>query len=352
MNKEQRKAQKETEKTIEIERLKLREKEMRDFVYSFSAKKGKNKLFELLKWIFTGIFMGSSDAIPGYSGGTTLALIGFFKRLVILSRCVFIPSFGIKRLEALAFLIPFALGWVVGVFGIAKATEALASNGMGLELLFFFAAFVIFAIPIYLRTMKRDEISSKKVLSKPKKSIITIIGFVVVVAAAIVVLIVDGGAPFHGVNESMQEHIYKLSGWWKLVLVAFFAGMITLLPGGSGAIIQLLSGMYDKIHWTIMAHANENIIALIIFAFSTFLGMLTMIFIMSWFLARKERELEFLSLGMLFASPIAILIVPESSLWENLQNETHIIGVVVSIILGATFGGSINYYTKYKRSRN
>lgn len=350
MNSSEKQQEKDIQKTGEIERQKHREIEMQEFVLSFSSKKGKARFLELLKWIFTGIFMGTSDAIPGYSGGTTLALIGFFKRLVLISKCVFVPQFGIKRMQALIFLIPFAVGWVIGVFGIAKATEALASAGMGLELLFFFSSFVVFAIPIYLRTMKRDSVISRREISKKITVPIAIFGFVLILGAALTVLLVDGGAPFHGIDETKQEHVFDLSLWWKLALVAFAAGMITLLPGGSGAIIQLLSGMYDKIHWTIMANVTENIWALAIFATFTFLGMVSMIFIMSWFLAKRERELEFLSLGMLLASPIAILVIPEPSLWDNFQDTNHIIGVVGAVILGSGFGLSINMYTKYKRT--
>ena len=334
------------DKTRELERQKLKEQEMKEFMESFSSKQGVDKAKEVTKWVSTGVFMGASDAVPGYSGGTTLALIGFFKKLVIVSRAVFIPKYGITRMRALLFMMPFAIGWIGGVFGVAKATEAMASNGLGLELMFFFSAFVIAAIPIYWRSTKRTKASAKRHLPRWKKITLAVIGFSIVVTLALVTLLVKGGAPFHGVEQGEEK--FDLSGWWLLAIVAYVAGMVTLIPGGSGAIIQLLSGMYDKIHWTIMAHVDQNILGLFIFALFTFLGMVTMVFIMSWFLAKRERMLEMFSLGMLLASPIAILVVPETELWGNLKDWPHIIGVIGAATLGAGFGYTINHFTKKK----
>lgn len=36
-----------------------------------------------------GIFMGISDGIPGYSGGTTLTLLGFYEKLIFKIKEIF-----------------------------------------------------------------------------------------------------------------------------------------------------------------------------------------------------------------------------------------------------------------------
>ncbi|MCK5866988.1 MAG: DUF368 domain-containing protein [Mycoplasmataceae bacterium] len=324
-------------------------------VSSISSKKGWAKIRELLKWIFTGIFMGSSDAIPGYSGGTTLALLGFFKRLVIVAKSVFVPQKGITRLEALAFMLPFGFGWIGGVFGIAKLTEFIASQGFGLEILFFFSSFVAFAIPIFLRSIKRDKNSNKIHLPRWKKLFLVSIAISIMIAIALVVLFVEHGVKFNGTKHLVDKE-FDFKNWWGLILVAYGAGLVTIIPGGSGAIVQLLSGFYKKIHWTIMAHPTTglNFLALVIFAISTLLGMITMIFILTWFLKKKERQLEMFSLGMLLASPIVLLIIPNHDLWGTIGDWQHIVGVIVASILGASFAFSINFYTKktYNKTRS
>ena len=336
-------------KTQELERQKLQEAEMKEFVNSFSSRKGKDKVLEIAKWVGNGIFMGASDAVPGYSGGTTLALIGFFKKLIIVARAVFVPKYGISRRRALLFMIPFAIGWIAGVFGIAKGTEAMAHNGLGLELVFFFTSFVLATIPVYLRSIKIKSSSNKRELPKWKKFSLIGIGFLIVITLALIVQFVDGGADFS--EHAAGKNKYDLKNWWILSLVAFGAGMVTLVPGGSGAIIQLLSGKYDDIHWTIMGDPFTNIWGLLIFAFSTFFGMVTMVFIMSWFLAKRERMLEMYSLGMLLASPVALLIVPQFSTWDALSDWRHIAGIIGASVLGAGFGTFINIITKRAKDR-
>ena len=334
---------KKNEETVEIDLL----------VSSISSKKGWAKIRELLKWIFTGIFMGSSDAIPGYSGGTTLALLGFFKRLVIVAKSVFIPQRGITRLQALTFMLPFGVGWIGGVFGIAKLTEFVASQGYGLEILFFFSFFVAFAIPIFLRSIKRNKNSNKAHLSKKKKIIIISIAISIMLTIALVVLFVRHGVDFDG-TKGISDKEFNFKDWWGLILVAYGAGLVTIIPGGSGAIVQLLSGFYKKIHWTIMAHptAGLNFLALVIFAISTLLGMITMIFILTWFLKKKERQLEMFSLGMLLASPVVLLIIPNHGLWNEAGEWQHIVGIIVASILGTVFALSINFYTKRTQQKN
>ena len=76
----------------------------------FSNATGIELVTETAKYVCVGIFMGSSDAIPGYSGATTLALIGYFKTLMLLARSVFIPEKGITRFRALLLIMPFVVG--------------------------------------------------------------------------------------------------------------------------------------------------------------------------------------------------------------------------------------------------
>ena len=44
---------------------------------------------EFLKRSIYGIFMGISDGIPGYSGGTTLSLLGFYETFIIRLKLIF-----------------------------------------------------------------------------------------------------------------------------------------------------------------------------------------------------------------------------------------------------------------------
>ncbi|TCG10874.1 DUF368 domain-containing protein [Mycoplasma marinum] len=133
------------------------ETELVEIVSSFSQATGIQLGKELSKWVAIGSFMGASDAIPGYCGATSLALLGVFKRLVLLTKSIFIPEAGLTRMKAFIFMLPFAIGWIIGVYGIAKGTEFLADRrNLGLELLFFFSTFVLCSIPMFIKGEKPE----------------------------------------------------------------------------------------------------------------------------------------------------------------------------------------------------
>ena len=312
-------------------------------VNSFGKLKGWKLYWELLKWVFTGIFMGTSDAIPGYSGGTTLALLGFFKRLILVAKSVFVPEPGLTRKKALMFMLPFASGWMCGVFGFAKLTEYMAEHGMGLELLFFFSAFIAFAIPVFLKS--EDPKLKQKDKHQKRRWMFLVAGFLLVLGLALWTFLSNKGVSFD-VKENIKDHFDLQHEWHKLVLVAFGAGAVTLIPGGSGAIVQLLSGFYPKIHWVIMGHASSNFGALAVFGVSTFMGMLMMVFLFSWVFKHWEKELAALSFGMLLASIAAVLLVPERGIWNNLNDWRHILGVCSALILGSITAVSIQFIIK------
>ena len=54
--------------------------------------------------------MGTSDAVPGYAGGTTLSLLGFYQKIILMAKSMFFPEEGITRIRAFLFMLPFGIG--------------------------------------------------------------------------------------------------------------------------------------------------------------------------------------------------------------------------------------------------
>lgn len=332
-----------------------------ELVDSFKKLSGLKLFKELLKWVFTGIFMGASDAIPGYSGGTTLALVGFFKRLILIAKSVFVPEEGLTRKKALAFMLPFSFGWILGIFGFAKLTEFLAHHGLGLELICFFAFFVLFAIPVFLRGSDPGlwGESGKKSPGRKWRIALAVLGFIVVLTIALIMRFVRGGAPFHGHEVANASNSFDIKNeWWKLILVAYGAGCVTIMPGGSGALIQLLANFYAVIHWDIMANVTSswvNFGGLLIFGTFSFAGMVTMIFVFSWLIKNYEQWLTAVSFGMLIASFFAILIVVrKSDSWEHITDWRHLLGAILACVLGTSTAFIIKWQVDLhiKKTRN
>ena len=324
-----------------------------ELVNTFSSATGIELVVEGAKWISIGAFMGMSDAVPGYSGGTTLAVLGVFKKLVLIAKSVFFPEPGITRFKALMFMIPFGLGWIGGIYGFAKLTEAMVENHMGLELIMFFSAFILFAIPVFLMAEppKLWSFKRKFKMKKTRRWFYFIAGVAIVVTATVFAYL-DGGVSFGGDDGSAitDKHYYLGgTGWIKLAGFSFIAGMVTIIPGGSGAIIQLLSNMYENVHWRIMAHPVDNIFGLIIFGAATFAGMLTTTLVMAWGLKKHGRKLAALSFGMLLTSVVAIYFIPDQAYWKELNHWEHIVGAVVSVFAGSSIALYIGYRVRKKR---
>lgn len=337
---------------------------------SFANATGIVLAYKLSKWVAIGSFMGVSDAIPGYSGGTTLSLLGVFSRLVLMAKSVFKPEKGITRLRALFWMLPFALGWVLGVFSFAKFTEFMVEHHFGLELMFLFGFFILTAIPIFIKGEKPNiGIKKRKVknnwwgkfvqffFANERKGIwwrrVTFLfGFSIVLTASLIIYFIKGGEKFDGPPHVNGTYKLPWDIWTlKFVIISYAAGIVTIIPGASGATIQLIGGEYQNIHWKVMAHFYDNFGHLCLFWAATMLGMITSIFALSWLIKNKKAFLTSLSLGMLIASIFAIFIVPETNVWGNIFDTIHIIGIICSSIIGIASGIWISFLINKKINR-
>ncbi|MCR8613018.1 MAG: DUF368 domain-containing protein [Mycoplasma sp.] len=326
-------------------------------VDSFKNATGLELVYKLAKWSSIGVFMGVSDAVPGYSGGTTLSLLGVYSRIILIAKSVIKPEPGITRTRAFLWMVPFVLGWVLGVFGFAKLTEFMVNNHYGLELMFLFGSFVLTSIPIFIkgekpqigiepREHKNDDWKTKLIVFVEAKKrnriwyrrITAIFGFLLILGLSIWAYF-KGGIDFDAHNSSSDKKIpLNFETIFPFVLVSYAAGTITIVPGGSGAIIQLIFNQYKNIHWKALANIHLNIIPMLLFAVFTFLGMLTSVFTLAWLLKNHHSFLASLSLGMLCASIISIFLVPETSIWKHIFEKKHIFGVIGFSIIGILSG--------------
>ncbi len=345
------------------------EEELTEVVSSFSQATGIHFVKELTKWVAIGSFMGASDAIPGYCGGTSMALLGVFKKLVLLTKSIFIPEKGITRMKSFLFMLPFGIGWILGVYGIAKGTEFLADKkNLGLELLFFFSIFVFFSIPTFIHGEKPEiGIKPKKRKNLWTRRFVFVMGFSLMLGLAFWVKFGHDGIHFgdkdsHDINDMVWQ--LNTKNILTLMGVAFLGGIFTITPGGSGAIIQLLFKgdepglqMYQTIHWKIMANFHgghgSNLLGLFIFAGFTMIGMISMIFLFAWLFKKHKRTFAAAALGMMIASSISLLIIPHNNLWMNLSSSNthyigHRIGIAIAVISAMLCSLSLHFYTKNK----
>ena len=85
----------------------------------------------LLNQLLRGIVIGVANIIPGVSGSLVLMLLGYYKAVTGALKTVAsgLVHFDFAALgQPLLMLIPFVIGIVLGIFGVAKAIEWLTSK--------------------------------------------------------------------------------------------------------------------------------------------------------------------------------------------------------------------------------
>ncbi len=190
-----------------------------------------------MEWknIYRGLLMGTSDLIPGVSGGTVAVILGIYDRMLKAISGLLSSSW--KR--HISFLAPLGIGVVISVFLLSRLIHYLL-NEFYQPTQYFFLGLIIGVFPILVK-----KAEAKKHFQAPH--------FLIVLACAVgtVTLTI-----FKGGGSSVQiEPLTFLSGA-GLFFSGWLASMATLLPGISGSFILLVIGVY---HAAINALSTFNV---------------------------------------------------------------------------------------------
>lgn len=297
-----------------------------------------------------GIFMGFSDIVPGYSGGTTLNLLNFYEGLIYRIKLVFKKNTWKNWFKNILWLLPFVKFWMLSLLFFSYVTEIISINGYDVFLMILFFSFSLLCAPLFLyEQFKRKEIKFYKKDEQTNKKhkihnylifILMVIGFLIFLAIAIVVFF-NGGITFEE-NSSISIKVDN-NKWIPLIIVAFFAGFLMLIPGISGQLIFFLTNLYDDFSWIILRHIFDNLLIAILMAISAIIGLLLSIFLINFCIKKiKTYFISFCS-GFVLGSPIAILfgMLGNSQYLNklnNLQNDSNmIIAIVFAIVIAIIF---------------
>lgn len=303
----------------------------------------------IFKRCFFGFFMGISDGIPGYSGGTTLSIIGFYETLVFKFKNIF-KFIGWKNwLKNLLWLLPFLGIWVITIFIFSLGTKIIVKNNLDVALIITFFSFAIFSVfnfyivnkkSMFLKNQDITNITySKKKLNR-SSIIFLIIGFLIILGSGIGVYFA-GGVSLEG--SSNITTIPMSIDWIWLILSGFLAGFCMIIPGVSGSFILFLTGTYDEIYFVLIGNIFSNIFLIFLVAFSMLIGIIASIFFSSFWIKKNHQTFLWFCLGMVASSPIAILLGTFgninylSTFISAFQNVDLVFGTMISGIMLSIF---------------
>ncbi|WP_436937177.1 DUF368 domain-containing protein [Staphylococcus xylosus] len=273
-----------------------------------------------IKWsnLWKGFAMGTTDLVPGVSGGTIALLLGIYDDFIRSISGIFSKRFW----ESLKFLIPIGLGMIIAIGVLSKLINYLLSTHT-VPTMFFFIGLIGGIIPYLLKTSKFKQTFNTL------HYILLVLGIVIIV----VITLLNNG------DKHAGETLTLNSG---LVIKYFIAGMCAssamLLPGISGSFMLLVFGVYGTVMFAISEFMSLNFAAipiLLTVGFGVICGFLFSSKLIQYLLSYYTFLTYALIIGFVVGSLYAVFPgLPSTFITWIISIITLILGFVISYKLG------------------
>ncbi|MBN5830797.1 DUF368 domain-containing protein [Staphylococcus aureus] len=272
------------------------------------------------KWIniLKGFAMGTSDLVPGVSGGTIALLLGIYNQFIASISGIFSRRFW----PSFTLLIPIIIGMLLAMGSLSNLFNYLLSQHH-IPTMFFFGGLIIGIVPYLLK------ISNYKTSFTTKHYMMVIAG----IAILIVITLMNNGDKHAGETLTLST---------SLIIKYFIAGMCAssamLLPGISGSFMLLVFGVYGTVMLAISEVVKLNFAGLPILlavGFGVLAGFIISSKIIQYFLTHHKLMTFALIIGFVVGSLFAVFPgLPTNIVMWFVSLVVFIIGFIVSLTLG------------------
>ncbi|HCW7549464.1 TPA: DUF368 domain-containing protein [Staphylococcus aureus] len=271
------------------------------------------------KWIniLKGFAMGTSDLVPGVSGGTIALLLGIYNQFIASISGIFSRRFW----PSFTFLIPIIIGMLLAMGSLSNLFNYLLSQHH-IPTMFFFGGLIIGIVPYLLK------ISNYKTSFTTKHYMMVIAG----IAILIVITLMNNSDKHAGETLTLST---------GLIIKYFIAGMCAssamLLPGISGSFMLLVFGVYGTVMLAISEVVKLNFAGLPILlavGFGVLAGFIISSKIIQYFLTHHKLMTFALIIGFVVGSLFAVFPgLPTNIVMWFVSLVVFIIGFIVSLTL-------------------
>ena len=275
-----------------------------------------SKVKESLKDGAVGAGIGCAVIVPGISGGTIALVTGAFKKIVTAVDKLFSKLFW----KNLAILIPFGVGAVLAIAALYFPIT-LAFEHCMLAIVCLFAGFMVGSV-----LSVTDKIKDKK--PSCTEIVFCLAGFILVVLFGVLSLLFN-------LNSAVLETFNNNP--WYLYPILLFVGIISstglIVPGFSGSMLLMVIGFYDKILNLVKQIPSQpgwSILRLFTFAVGVLLGFVLFSKLMKKLFEKHPRIANFVVLGFLVGSIIAIYV--NDQMFDYLKSSLGTLDYVLSPI--------------------
>lgn len=281
----------------------------------------------MIKKILQGMVVGIANIIPGVSGGTMMVAMGLYDKLIHA-----ITHLKSELKESIKLLVPIFLGAGIAIVALSRLFEYLLTN-YPIPTNFAFCGLIAGSLPFIMKKVKGHAISVGK-------------GICFVIFFAVVILMAVMGET----SGNVADVSFGLVNMVKLLGVGIIAAATMVVPGVSGSMMLMLLGYYDTILRTInlfidalVAFDMQEILGqcgvLIPFGIGVVLGIFLIAKLIEFIFSKAEIHAYYAIIGLILASPIAILLKTDWGDFSVLMLLTGIITFVLGWFVSSKLGG-------------
>ncbi|WP_461809947.1 DUF368 domain-containing protein [Faecalimonas sp.] len=267
----------------------------------------------MIKQILQGMVVGIANIIPGVSGGTMMVAMGLYDRLIHA-----ITHLKSEFKESMKLLIPIFAGAGIAIIALSRLFEFLLET-YPIPTNFAFCGLIAGSLPFILKKVKGHKVTIGKLIP-----FFIFFGVVIIMA-----LLGETGGSNADVTFGFVNVI-------KLFGVGIIAAATMVVPGVSGSMMLMLLGYYD----TILKSINDFVDALVKFnmgelatgigilapfGVGVVIGIFLIAKLIEFIFSKAEIHAYYGIIGLILASPIAILLKTD---WSGVSILMLIISVV------------------------
>ena len=282
-----------------------------------------NFLFDVIK----GILIGVANIIPGVSGGTMMVSMGVYEKIIGVVNNLFKD---IKK--SILTLLPLGIGMLLGVavfsFVIPWCLEVYPFPTS-----FCFIGLILGGVPAIIKPAKESLYKEGKSVAAPH-----IIAFACLFALAV------GMVAMNDTQTNFASFDLNIGFMIIMFLVGVVSAATMVIPGVSGSLVLMILGVYAGIMSSISGFISAvfafdwaqifyYVGILAPFGIGVIVGIFAVAKLIEWLFAKFPSITYCGILGLIVASPIAIVIKMGRN---NINPITIIVGIVL-LVLGTWF---------------
>lgn len=273
--------------------------------------------------VIKGMLVGVANVIPGVSGGTMMVSMGIYEKIIGVVNNLFKD---IKK--SILTLLPIGIGLVLGVV-VFSFIIPFCLEEYPFPTCFCFIGLILGGVPAIVNPAKES-------LKRDNKKIN--FGHIIIFAALFALAV--GMAAMNETETNSAS--FDLN--FGFMLIMFVIGVISaatmVIPGVSGSLVLMILGFYSGIMSSISGFIKSvlsfdwlavfhNIGILAPFGIGVVVGIFAVAKLIEWLFAKFPSFTYSGILGLIIASPIAIIIKMGS---KNINAVTVILGIVLLVV--------------------